>query len=133
MSSGAQGTVLNAGSEAEKIRSISSDGLTWVDVVDPTAEETAILAREYPFQQMNLENLLSKRQLVKVESYEDYLFMMLHFPVCDNQGNISSAQVSMFVGKNYFVSVHPSSLNIISETFRQCESDEQQRKTLMKS
>jgi magnesium transporter len=58
---------------------------------------------------------------------------MLHFPEKDPQGNIVSSQVSMFVGKNYLVTLHPASLKVGSELFRTCEDDEQQKRALMKS
>jgi magnesium transporter len=116
-----------------KFRSITYGGVTWVDVIDPTPTETAILERDYRFHPLNLEECLSKRQLDKVETFEDYLFIILHFPVRDAQGIIHSDQLSMFVGKNFLVTLHPSSLKVTPELFRICEEDVKHRKTLMKS
>jgi magnesium transporter len=116
-----------------KLRSITYGEVTWVDIVDPTTTETAILARDYPFHPLSLEDCLSRRQLVKVESHEDYLFMMLQFPVQGTQGIILSNQLSMFIGKNYLVTLHPASLKACSELFQTCANEEQQRRALMKS
>ena len=80
--------------------------MTWVDIVDPTPVETAILARRYPFHALDLEDCLSKRQLTKVEDHGNHLFVMLHFPDKDSKGVIFSDQVCMFLGKDYLVTLH---------------------------
>jgi magnesium transporter len=116
-----------------KLRSITYGEVTWVDIVDPTTTETTILGRDYPFHPLNLEDCLSGRQLIRVESYEDYLFMTLQFPEQGPKGIILSNQLSMFVGKNYLVTLHPASLKFSSELFQICEDDEVQRRALMKS
>jgi len=116
-----------------KIRSIISGGITWVDIVDPTQTEVAMLVKDYPFHPLNLEDSISRRQLTKVEEHEEYLFIALRFPVEDSQGIISSNQVSMFLGKNNLVTLHPDKLRVISELFQTCKEDEQEQKALMKS
>jgi magnesium transporter len=119
--------------EGGKIRSITNGGVTWVDVVDPTQTEAAMLAHDYPFHPLNLEDSLFKRQLTKVEEHEEYLFIALRFPVEDKQGIISSNQVSMFLGKNYLVTLHPEKLRVLTELFQTCKEDESEQKALMKS
>ena len=119
--------------EGGKIRSVTSGGVTWADIVDPTQTEIAMLAKDYPFHPLNLEDSLSRRQLTKVEEHEEYLFIALRFPVEDSQGIISSNQVSMFLGKNYLVTLHPDKLSALSELFQTCKEDGQEQKVLMKS
>jgi magnesium transporter len=116
-----------------RTKSLTYGDVTWVDISDPTSSDTAKLGRDYQFHPLDLEDCVSGRQLTKVEDHGEHFFIMLHFPVKDDQGVISSFQVSMFMGKNYLVSLHPASCKAVSELFRSAKEDERQRGALMKS
>jgi magnesium transporter len=115
------------------MKSLVNGDVTWVDVSHPTASDVAKLGRDYQFHQIDLEDCVSGRQLTKVEDHGEHFFIMLHFPVADEQGTIASYQVSMFLGKSYLVSLHPASSKAISELFQSAKEDGQQRGTLMES
>ncbi len=116
-----------------RVESLTNGDVTWVDVSDPTASDVAKLGRDYQFHPLDLEDCVSGRQLTKVEDHREHFFMMLHFPVQDDRGMIASYQVSLFLGKNYLVSLHPASCKTISELFQSSKEDERQRGTLMRS
>jgi magnesium transporter len=118
---------------AEGRKSLVNGDVTWVDVSDPTASDVAKLGRDYQFHPIDLQDCVSGRQLTKVEDHGEHFFIMLHFPVADEQGTIASYQVSMFLGKNYLVSLHPASCKSISDLFQSSKEDEQQRGALMGS
>jgi magnesium transporter len=120
-------------SEDGKIASIANAGITWTDVVDPTQAEMAILARDYHFHPLDLDSCLSTMQLTKIEDHDDYFFIMLQIPDQGGQGIIGCKQVSMFLGKDFLVTLHPSSLKSISALFQLCRDDEKQRSAIMKS
>jgi magnesium transporter len=124
-----------SGSDAEggKVASITSGGITWTDILDPTPTETAMLARVYHFHSLDLGDCLSARQLTKVEDHGDHLFITLHFPDQVGQQVIVSRQVSMFLGKDFLVTIHPSSFKTISALFQSCKDDERKRAELMQS
>ena len=93
--------------EDGKVTSITNGGITWMDVLDPTPTEMAILARDYHFHSLDLDSCLSKMQLTKMEDHEEYFFITLQIPDQVGQGLIGSKQVSMFLGKDYSRN-HPS-------------------------
>jgi magnesium transporter len=113
--------------------SITNTGFTWTDISDPVEADMAMLAREYHFHHLDLEDCLSQRQLMKVEDHGDHLFINLHFPEQAGQGVIVSRQISMFLGKDYLVTIHPSSLKPIAAIFQSCRDDEKKRSAFMKS
>ncbi len=117
-----------------QLASRSYDGATWVDIVNPTKKEIEVLGRQYPFHPLNLADCLSKRQQTRVEEHEDYLFIMLHFPIYVNQKKfLVSRQVSIFLGKDYLVTVHPSEVKFLSEMFRETEINENHQDLLKRS
>jgi len=125
--------VQNSKNDEVKISSITYSGMTWSDVLDPTSAELAILMRDYHFHSLDLDSCLSTMQLTKIEDHEDHFFVILQIPNQIGQGIIDSKQVSMFLGKDFLVTLHPSSLKEITELFQSCKNDEKNRTTLMKS
>jgi magnesium transporter len=123
----------NSKIENGKISSITNAGITWTDVLDPTQSEMAILARDYHFHPLDLDSCLSTIQLTKIEDHQDYFFIMLQIPDQGDHGIIGCKQVSMFLGKDYLVIIHSSSLKTISAMFQSCRDDEKERSALIKS
>jgi len=113
--------------------SITKGDITWTDIQEPTSTEMALLARDYDFHSLDLEDCLSPRQLTKLEDHGDHIFITLHFPGQIGQDVIVSRQVSMFLGKDFLVTMHPSNFNAFSSLFQACRDDETERSGLMKS
>ena len=114
-----------------KLEPISHKGVTWVDVENPTRKEMSILAQDYPFHHLNLDDCISKIQLTKIDQHEEYLFILVHFPSYgDQQGLVVSNQISIFLGKDYLVTLHQGDKSL-EEMFQTCKKDEHQRQAFM--
>jgi magnesium transporter len=113
--------------------SITNGPMTWTDIQDPNSADMALLARDHGFHSLDLEDCLSARQVTKIEDHGDHLFITLSFPDQTGQGLISSRQVSMFVGRDYLISMHPSSFRALSALFQSCRDDQKQRNEIMRS
>ncbi len=72
---------------APRIDELSASGLTWVHVETPAALELGELAERFGFHELDVEDVLSKRQRPKVDEYPGYLFVVLHFPVYDKRSS----------------------------------------------
>lgn len=114
-------------------KSLEHDSITWIDVENPTGEELAKLAKEYPFHPLHLEESLLIRGLPRLEKEDDYLFLLLHLPARRSKsGQIVSAQVSIFLGKHYVITVHDSAAHELREWFDACEVEYHQREAYFK-
>ena len=88
------------------VRSLEKDGIVWVDVRQPSEPEIDWLAENYAFHPLALEDCLSHAQMPKIDDYNTYLFLVLHFPVFDREARITlPAEVDVFVGPDYMVTV----------------------------
>ena len=106
--------------------------LTWVNIEQPTKQETEYLAQNYSFNQLDLDDCLSRRQRPKIDEYEDYLFVVLHFPKWYKEVEIARpSQVAIFIGKNYVVTVHAGELTPLVRLFEVCKSNEVVRRRNM--
>ena len=114
------------------IDSITWQKLTWVNIEHPTAEETKYLAENYPFHKLDLDDCLSKIQLPKIDEYEDYLFLVFHFPVYNRPVRaIFASQVSIFVGEDYLITLHQGDLRPLASLFKSCQTNENIREESM--
>src|SRR4051812_4424479 len=65
------------------VEQIDSSGLRWVNIERPGAPEREWLEEHFDFHPLDLEDVLSRNQRPKIDVYDDYLFIVLHFPVFD--------------------------------------------------
>ncbi|TFG47150.1 MAG: magnesium transporter [Dehalococcoidia bacterium] len=111
------------------LESIAYDSFTWLNIENPTELSTSYLAENYPFHPLDLDDVLSRRQRPKIDEYKDYLFFVLHFPVYNKVEKVlMPSQVSVFIGKNYLITLHSGNLKPLTKLFRECEIDEESRK-----
>src|SRR3954454_25249607 len=75
------GTAPQAEPQTRNVEQIDSAGLRWVNVERPGALERAWLETHFDFHALDLEDVLSRNQRPKIDVYDDYLFIVLHFPV----------------------------------------------------
>jgi len=110
------------------LKTITWGDLTWLDIVQPTKDATEYLAAHYDFNPLDLEDCLSLRQIAKVETYPDYLFILFHLPVYDKVTRKSARkQWSAFIGDKFLVTLRPGELKAVDALFRQCELSEESR------
>ncbi len=115
----------NSENKQTNLRTITWKGLTWVDIVQPTAESTKYLAENYHFNTLDLEDALSPRQLPKIEEYPQYLFVIVHMSVFNKVKRVSlRKQWAAFVGQNFLITLRPSEFKVVDELFRECELNE---------
>ena len=76
-----EGKLVGQDLELEALRLVAADKglLLWVDLADPTPEETkSILEGVFQFHPLAIEDCTTPNSLPKVEDYEDYLFLVIH-------------------------------------------------------
>jgi magnesium transporter len=115
--------------EPPHIETITWGGLTWVNIQSPTERETEWLAENYQFHQLTLDDLLSRKQISKIDVYPGYLFFIFHYPFYDKATRIATKrQWSAYIGENYLVTVHAGELKTLVALFRDCQANEDSRK-----
>jgi magnesium transporter len=115
------------------LETITNNGFLWTDIQKPTNEKMTLLAKNYHFHELNVEDCLSKVQIPKVDRYEDYVFIILHFPTtAENEKSLPTfSQLSIFAGRNYLVTIHQGDLKPLDDIFQLCKQSDEQRQKLM--
>lgn len=114
------------------MKSMKGNNFVWTNIDTLTMEALTPLHDAYPFHSLDIEDCLSKTQLPKIEEYNEYLFMILHFPRFLKEKKFSiPVQVSMFIGKDFLITVHNGELKPINTLFTQCTTDDRIRSDCM--
>jgi magnesium transporter len=114
------------------VRSITHNGLTWVDIIHPGEEEIDFLRHNYGFHPLHLDDTLSKIQRPKIDDADDYTFIVVHFPVYSKLVRITTpSEVDIYLGPSYLITVHLGNLKPLTRLFKQCAEDAPARATYM--
>ncbi len=114
-------------------QTLTHGNVTWTTIVKATERDVFALRTSHPnFHPLDLEDLLSRIERPKLDDYEDYLFVVMQFPIWDSRNRVSRAtEVDVFVGEGYLVTVHDGSLKPLNTLFQQCQEDEALRQKNM--
>jgi magnesium transporter len=127
-----RGVAVEAVERAEpRISEVSANGLTWIHVDRPGVPEAAVLAERFRFHELDIEDVLSKRQRPKIDEYPDYLFVVLHFPFYDKTvQRLNAAELDIFLGHDFLITLPNVELLPVTYLFRRCEDDAERREDL---
>jgi len=112
---------------------IETDTLRWIHIEKPTAADRAWLQERFPtFHALDYEDIMSRNQRPKVDTYDDYLFIVLHFPQYDKTvGRLNGVELDMFVGPDYVITLPNDPIQPLSYLFDRCQRKDQVRQELM--
>jgi magnesium transporter len=125
------------------VDTITNNGLTWLNIERPSRKVLMeILGKHYHFHELNLEDCLSKIQIPKIDRYSDHIFVILQFPTTsrsslpsstiittkntakkDSPTTLRVSQLSVFMGRNFLVTVHQGDLQPLNELFQLCKKE----------
>jgi magnesium transporter len=98
-----------------------SEVKVWVDMQNPSAEEGRILANVFHFHELAVEDAMSALQFPKVESYGDYLYLILHrIDFSAPEHCFQTHDVDFFLGANYLVTIHTGDSRSIEHISEVC-------------
>jgi magnesium transporter len=114
------------------ITTITWGDLTWVNVPNPTEREVEWLANTYNFHPLAMDDVLSRKQISKIDTYPGYLFFVFHHAFYQKETRIASKrQWFAFLGDNLLVTIHASELRTLGALVRDCQANEETRKEYM--
>ena len=89
------------------IETIKIGTLRWHHILSPSEEDLQFLSDNFHFHILDLEDCRSKlNQRPKIDTYDDYYFLILHFPSFGNSGRIlKTKEVKIFWGEDYIITI----------------------------
>src|SRR4051812_11720189 len=117
--------------DAPHVELIEAEGLRWINIERPRAVDREWLTERFDFHALDYEDVFSRNQRPKVDEYDGYLFVVLHFPRFDKAvGRLNAAELDVFVGPDYIVTLPNERLDAVEYLFERCRTREEQREQL---
>jgi magnesium transporter len=107
-----------AGPDSPEPDVIEAAGVRWLNLEHPREADREWLEREFGFHPLAIEDVASRNQRPKLDAYDDYLFIVLHFPVFDKvHDRLLSAEVDVFVGPDFLITLPDQNLPPLTAMF----------------
>ncbi len=100
------------------VDTINYKNLVWVDVTSPSQEDISMLQKIKQFKNIDFEDALPRIQRSRYEDYEDYKYIVLHFPIINKKtGRLIIEEIDIFMNKNFLITFHSNRLLRVSDFF----------------
>lgn len=98
-----------------------SGTVVWADVAEPTDEDGAILRSGFGLHELPVEAALQRETSPKVESYQHFLYIVLHginFNAAEH--TFDTAETDFFLASNFLITVHDGKRRSIEHVSQLC-------------
>src|SRR4051795_941334 len=117
--------------EEPRVEIVETPGLRWINIERPRQVDQAWLEERFEFHPLDYEDVFSRNQRPKLDEYDDYLFIVLHFPRYDKVvGRLNAAEVDMFIGPDFLITIPNEPLQPLEYLFERCRQREDTRDQL---
>jgi magnesium transporter len=117
--------------DTPNVEVVEAEGLRWINIERPRQIDRAWLEEHFDFHPLDYEDVFSRNQRPKVDEYEGYLFVVLHFPVFDKRVNrLNGAEVDIFVGPDFIITLPNEGLQPLQYLFDRCRTNEDIREDM---
>ena len=102
--------------DLSKISQLIADpsNVIWLDALDPDREEMDLLASEFGFHPLAIDDYFTPHHRPKVDEYPGYFFVVTHFlSYLPDSAEVSPLELDLFVGRNYVVTLHKEPLSVL--------------------
>jgi magnesium transporter len=97
---------------------IDAAGLRWIHIESPRTADRDWLEENFDFHPLDYEDVYSRNQRPKLDQYDDYVFIILHFPMFDKEtSRILTAELDLFLGPDYLITLPNIPLPPITSMF----------------
>jgi magnesium transporter len=130
---GARGSVVRPPEQPEtpNVETIEANGLRWINIERPRPIDRAWLEEHFDFHPLDYEDVGSRNQRPKVDEYDDYLFVVLHFPKFDKQvKRLNAVEIDVFVGPDYVITLPNDRVDPVEYVFERCRASDEVRDAL---
>jgi len=92
---------------SEKLADATKMQKVWIDLENPSKKELDEIKKKYRLHPLNIEDCMSLGQRPKMEYFNNYTFVVFKALDYSKKEKIHAKHISMFLGKNFIITVHP--------------------------
>jgi magnesium transporter len=129
---GAGDVVMPADTPNQQI--VEAAGLRWIHIESPRTADRDWLEANFDFHPLDYEDVYSRNQRPKLDQYDDYLFIVLHFPLFDKDTDrLLTAELDLFIGPDYLITLPSIPLPPLTAMFERYREKEELREATFSS
>lgn len=107
--------------------------MQWINIERVDDEALGFLKKNYLFHHLDLEDIQSESQTPKIDSYKNYVFLVLQFPHWDGLNKtVVPYEVDIFVGENYLITIQHGKIKEMKNFFYKCMKNKKVKKEWMR-
>lgn len=102
-------------------------GILWVDFTnDEGNEDEEILEKTFGFHPLAIDDALRETHVPKLDNWGKYLYLVFHAFALEKTDSLvlSTLELDIFVGKNYIVTYHDKSIEVLDHLWSSLQTDE---------
>ena len=88
------------------LRTYRGGTVTWIDLESPTREEVRSIVETFGISTMVAEELLLPSTKPRAEFYNNYLYLIVHFPALRHSHRTLEQEIDFVVGKHFIITTH---------------------------
>jgi len=112
------------------IETIKIGTLKWHHILNPTDDNLKYLKDNFYFHPLDIEDCRTGNQRSKIDIYDDYYFMILHFPTYDKNGTfLHTKEVKIFWGEDYIITLGQSHW-VVDDLFQEAKAKKEQNEDI---
>lgn len=109
---------------------IQYKNLTWVDIIEPDEDDINYL-KDFKLHPATLKTIIPFVYHPDIDFFKNYIFMILHYPFTEENGDIQIQEIDIMAGNNFFITNHYKKILPLNDIFEQCFRKEEKRKEYM--
>lgn len=103
------------------MRKITHNGITWTDIHKINENQALELKKQFNLPNSVYNELVPRQTRAKIEEYQDFLYIVLHFPVHNKEKRKTKpAELDFIVTSSEIVTIHSRDMEYLDAFFENC-------------
>lgn len=98
--------------------------ITWIDIINPTQSDIDYLGANYKFHPLIMSELMRPSSRSKVETYNNYIYIVYHMPIYDSCSRVSkSTEIDFLITRDAIITSRYGEIEPVDKFFNRLEKD----------
>ena len=112
------------------IKTIKYNNIIWYHIDKVDDEVLSLLRKEFNFHPLDVKDVAGEAEESKIDVYDKYIFMVLHFPVIiRGQARVEFIELDIFLGKDFLVTIQKGRLKPLKDMYYKIQNSVKYRKS----
>jgi len=113
---------------------IKQNQISWLNLANPKPEDLIFLEKDIKVNPSVLKELLGANKRAKIEEYDNYLFLVMHFPVFnEKERQTVPTELDFIVTQNQIITVYQNPNPCLESLFNEIMADDSRRQEYFKN